>query len=145
MAEAVALAASLLTIAARASTLCQSLYQALSAFRDRPKYLRHIHSDLEDFCNVLGTLQALLHDEETAAGIVQPVTSINLQNVLKTSIGIFKELSCLIKPLDEQGRSISLVAWQRFKWIFRERETLELRKMLITNKITLNVAISIAN
>ncbi|ERF74439.1 hypothetical protein EPUS_06617 [Endocarpon pusillum Z07020] len=144
MAEPVSLAASLITIAATASELCQTVYQTLSALSEVPKQLCYIHSDLEDFYKVLGTLQALLRDEETVGGVVQPITSINLQNVLNNSVVIFKELACLIKPFEEQGGSTTLTLWQRVKWVFREKERLELRKMLIANKITLNLAISIA-
>ena len=147
MAEPISLAASLITVAITASELCQAVYQTLSTLREVPKQLRHIHSDLGDFYKVLGTLQALLEDEETMGGVVQPMTSINLQNVLNNSVTIFKELAALIKPFEEQGQggSTALTPWQRVKWVFGEKERLELRKMLIGNKITLNLAISIAN
>lgn len=145
MAEAIALTASLLTLAATASAICHTLQQGLTALEEMPRTLRFISSDLEDYYKVLGTLQALLGDDETATGVVQPVTSVNIQSVLNNAVGIFKESSVLVHQLDEEGRSAGLSAWQRFKWIFRWREILELREMLIGNKITLSVAISIAN
>ena len=101
--------------------------------------------DLEDFYLVLGTIQAILDDKDSAQGILQPMTSENLVGVLKNSMVVFSDISAIVKSYTTQGNSVDSSRWQRLKWTFKEKDVEDLRKTLLAHKMTLNMAISVAN
>ena len=145
MAEVIGLASGIATLVAATCTSCQTLSNAIDGIKNAPKHAAIIGNDLKDFYRVLGTLQALLDDEESAAGVVQSATSENLSRVLESSMSIFADINGLIGDFSSRGSSTEVKLWRRVRWTFKEKEVGELRRNLTAHKITLNLAISVAN
>ena len=145
MAEAIGAASSVITLVITAYQSCKTLYDTLSAIRHAPTHIHHMSCDLEDFYLVLGTIQAILDDKDSAQGILQPMTSDNLVGVLKNSMVVFSDISAIVKSYTTQGNFVDSSRWQRLKWTFKEKDVEDLRKTLLAHKMTLNMAISAAN
>lgn len=105
----------------------------------------YISGHLHDFYLVLGTIQAILDDDDSAKGILQPATSETLQKVLKSSLAVFADISALIKPYSHQVNKVDASKWGRLKWTFKEKDVEDLRRTLLAHKMTLNMAIAVAN
>lgn len=145
MAEAIGAAASVITLVTTVYQSCKTLHDTLGAIRNAPRHIYYILSDLEDFYRVLGTIQAILDDEDSAQGILQPPSSHNLTKVLKNSLVVFSDISALLKSYSKQGNAVNASTWQRMEWTFKEKDVEDLRKTLLAHKMTLNMAISVAN
>ena len=149
MAEAVGFASGVITLVATAYTSCQVTYNAIRSIQDAPKHISILVSDLEDFYLVLGTLQALLNDEETSQGVTQPATSSNLSKVVTDCIAVFNGISCIVNEYQDlskapKSKSASRT-WRRVRWTFKEKEIERMKRNLVACKVTLNMAVSVAN
>ena len=146
MAEAVGLAASVMTLVSVAYKSCKSLIDTITRLDDAPKHVHAIANDLEDFYHLLGTLQAVLDEEDSAAGIIEPAMSGHLSQALKHCLEVLKTTNLIIAEYDDRDRSIvGLHLWKRVKWTFKEKEIDDVRKELAQCKMTLNMAVSVAN
>ena len=146
MAEAVGLAASILTIVSAAYKSCKALNDTIIRIDDAPKHVFAIANDLEDFYQVLGTLQTILEEGDFRARMIEPVILDQLSQVLQRCLEIFKVMTLIIAEYDHRNRSIiGLHVWKRIKWDFKEKEVEEARKELSQCKLTLNMALSVAN
>ena len=145
MAEAVGLTSAIVTLVTTAHSSCQELYSKFDGLRNAPKHIVAISSDLQDFYLVLGTIQALLDDEDFAAGLVQHAQSVNLCKVLKDCVAVFREFSTIVSEYQASNKYSAIGTWQRMKWTFKESEIKALRSDLNGCKVTLNLAISVAN
>ena len=145
MAEVIGLASGIATLIAATYTSCQTLSNTIDGIKSAPKYVGVIGKDLQDFYRILGTLQALLDDGESTAGIVQSATSENLSRVLENSISIFADINKIVSDFSSHGSSTEVKLWRRIRWTFKDKEVGELRRNLTAHKITLNLAISVAN
>ena len=145
MAEAIGLSSAILSLVTTAYSSCQKLYSTFDGVRNAPKHIAVISNDLEGFYLVLGTIQALLDDEESSAGIVQYAQSKNLCKVLEDCIVVFKDIEIIISEYQAHSKDPAMRTWQRLKWTFKESEIKNLRSNLSGCKATLNVAISTAN
>jgi hypothetical protein len=56
-----------------------------------------VASDLQAFYTLLSTIQALLNDEETRAGLLHPTTTSDVQDVLKNIMSIFQSFYDIVK------------------------------------------------
>ena len=144
-AEAVGLASSLSSLVATAYSSCQKLDSTFQGARKAPKHIKALSSDLEDFYLVLGTLQALLDDEEFSTGVTRQATSLNLCNVLENCISVFKSIKVIASEYQTAHKRLEVGTWQRLKWTFRESEIVNFRKDLMGCKATFNMSISVAN
>ena len=145
MAEALGLTTAIITVVKTAYSSCQELYSAFNGVRNAPKHIATISNDLQDFYLVLGTVQTLLDDEEFSAGIVQQAQSSNLCKVLDDCILVFKDFNAIICEYQAHDNGSATGTWQCLKWIFKESEIKGLQHHLVACKITLNLAISMAN
>ena len=145
MAEVIGLTSAILSLVTTAYSSCQTLYSTFDGVRNAPKHIAVISNDLEDFYLVLGTIQALLDDEEFSAGIVQYAQSQNLCKVLEDCVAVFKNLETIISEYQAHSKDPAIRTWQRLKWTFKESEIKNLRRNLSGCKATLNLAISTAN
>lgn len=144
-AEAVGLASALASLVATAYSSCQKVDTTFEGARNAPKHIKALSSDLEDFYLVLGTLQALLDDEESSPGVIRQATSLDLCKVLENCIAIFKNIRIVISEYQIHHKRSEPGTWQRLKWTFRESEISGFRRDLTGCKATLNMAISMAN
>ena len=145
VAEAVGLASSLSSLVATAYSSCQKLNSIFQGARNAPKHIKALSSDLEDFYLVLGTLQALLDDEELSPGVTAQATSLNLCNVLENCISVFKSIKIIASEYQIAQKRAELGIWQRLRWTFKEPEIDNFRKDLMGCKATFNMSISVAN
>lgn len=144
-AEAVGLASSLTALVATAYSSCQKVDSIFEGARNAPKHIKALSSDLEDFYLVLGTLQALLDDEDISPGVTRQATSLNLCKVLENCISIFKNISVVASEYQIHHKRSEPRTWQRLKWTFKESEIDGFRRDLMGCKATLNMSISVAN
>lgn len=144
MAEIVGLTSGVLTLASAAYKSCQTVHNAIDGFRSASHQILALSSDLESFYLVLGTLQAALQDEACPASAVELAMSNGLSKTLEQSMEIFKKITAFIgafKSPDADHHS----AWPKAKWVIKEKSILEIRKELMECKMTLNIAICVAN
>ena len=145
MAEAIGLTSAILSLVTTAYSSCQKLYSTFDGVRNAPKHIAVISNDLEDFYLVLGTIQALLDDEEFSVGLVQYAQSKNLCKVLEDCISVFKDFETIISEYQAHSKDPATGTWQNLKWTFKESKIKDLRRNLSGCKATLNLAISTAN
>ena len=144
-AEAVGLASALASLVATAYSSCQKVHSTFQGAQNAPKHIKALSSDLEDFYLVLGTLQALLNDEDSSPGVIRQATSLNLSKVLNSCIAIFKNIRIIASEYQIHHKRSEPGTWQRLKWTFRESEISGFRRDLTGCKATLNMSISMAN
>ena len=145
MAEAIGLSSAILSLVTTAYSSCQKLYSTFDGVRNAPKHITVISNDLENFYIVLGTVQALLDDEDSSAGMVQYAQSKNLCKVLEDCILIFKDFETIISEYQAHSKDPAIGTWQSLKWTFKESKIKNLRSNLSDCKATLNLAISRVN
>lgn len=142
MAEAVGLASAVITLAKS----CQGLYNAISRIKKAPKHIDLLSRDLKDLDLILDTLQALFKDDEFSVGSPASLSQFeNLAPVLQNCSSIFSGIQTIVDGYKSQGTSADLGTWKRLQWTFKEKEIEGYRKDLVTHKMTLNIAISVAN
>jgi len=145
MAEAIGVASSVISLASTAYKTCQTLHNAVDCFRGAHHQILTLSSELEGFYLVLGTLQAVLQDEVSSAAAVEQVMSDGLSRTLKGSMEIFKEITAVIGTFKAPEPKAPPGAWRKAKWTFKEKTIADLRKELLERKMTLNIAICVAN
>ena len=143
----VGLTAAIITVVKTAYSSCQELYNVCNGVRNAPKHIATISNDLQDFYLVLGTIQTLLDDEELSSGIVQhqQAQSVDLCKVLEDCVSVFKDFNAIIHEYQAHDKDSAPGAWQRLKWTFKESEIKGLQKRLVDCKITLHLAVFMAN
>lgn len=146
MAEPVGLAASLISLLGTAYTLSKATYRAIDSIRAAPTHIKAISSDIKAMFSVLATLSSYLNDEDNAVGVLHRVVAADLGDVLTNSVSVLKELQILVGEFikGESSRQ-NLGRWMRIRLHFKEAEVKQWREQLVAHKITLNVAIALAN
>ncbi|MCJ1266405.1 Ubiquitin [Lobaria immixta] len=149
MAEIVALASAVISLGNVTYNSCKVLLDTISGIKNAPKHIHVLLNDLEDLCLVLDTLQALFNDDEFSVGSSpsdpRSATFHNLATVLKNCLTIFGDIQAIVQNYRSQGTLIDLGIWKNFKWTFKEKEMEGYRRDLVNHKMTLNIAISVAN
>ena len=145
MAEAIGAVSAVMTLVATAYTLCKNLHDIIKRIRNTPRSLYVLSRDLEDFYLVLGTLQSILDSRESTQGMLRAVTTQSLERALQDSVGVFSDINIVVGNPTKKGNVINYPVWKRIKRTFKEKEVVNLRKMLLDHKMTLNMAISVAN
>ena len=143
---AIALASSIVTLVSAVGKSSQMLYNTIQAIKNAPKHISKISSDLQDFHHVLGILQALVSDDDDVAGVIRPESLANLEQVLKECLKIFQDMSRVVDDYVSHGSaSVGTSPWQRLKLTFKEKEIRNLIEESMSCKVTLNLAIAVAN
>jgi Fungal N-terminal domain of STAND proteins len=145
MVEPLSTAAAVVALVGRALVLSQQVYSKANDILNAPKHIKAISIDLEDFYTILGTLKGYLDDDDLSSGVLHHATSENLESVLKNSINIFKDISRVLALYNARGGSGNISQWRKIKFSFMKDEVEALRNSLAAYKMTLNMAISVAN
>lgn len=132
-----------------ATNLSVGIRRRIDAVRGLPRTLQALSADLKGFVSVLGTLQGYLDHEDTKQGVLHPGTVDELADVLEDCIRVFTELNQqLNRDLNGSGEAsvdAKMSAWRRLRLSFRDKDFEELRAKLAARKLTLTVAVSVAN
>ncbi|PNH35267.1 hypothetical protein VD0002_g914 [Verticillium dahliae] len=132
-----------------ATNLSVGISRRIDAVRGLPRTLQALSADLKGFVSVLGTLQGYLDHEDTKQGVLHPGTVDELADVLEDCIRVFTELNQqLNRDLNGSGEAsvdAKMSAWRRLRLSFRDKDFEELRAKLAARKLTLTVAVSVAN
>ncbi|KAG7102580.1 hypothetical protein HYQ45_014458 [Verticillium longisporum] len=132
-----------------ATNLSVGISRRIDAVRGLPRTLQALSADLKAFVSVLGTLQGYLDHEDTKQGVLHPGTVDELSDVLEDCIQVFTELNQqLNKDLHGSGDAsvaAKMSTWRRLRLSFRDKDFEELRTKLAARKLTLTVAVSVAN
>jgi len=145
MVEPLSTAATVVALVGRALVLSQQVYSKANDISNAPKHIKAISQDLEDFYTILGTLKGYLDDDDLSSGVLHNATSENLEAVLRNSINIFMEISQVLVMYKARGGFGNISRWRRIKFSFMKDEVEGLRNNLAAHKMTLNMAISVAN
>lgn len=89
--KAVDLASALAFLVATAYSFCPKVDSAFKGAQNAPKHIKAFSRDVEEFYLVLGTLQALLDDENSSPGIIRQATSLNIFKMLDNCVAILKK------------------------------------------------------
>ena len=103
-----------------------------------------LSSDVQDLYNVLGALELLI-DEEMRPGVLLPTSIVNLERVVRNCNSVFAEIKTRLQEFQEEWRHGQCKDWEKLKWTFRKHVWEELRKRLTEQKLSLSLAISVAN
>lgn len=146
MAETLGLATSLITLVGTAYTLSRAIYGAIGSIRAAPMHIKAISSDVKAMFSVLATLSSYLNDEDNAMGALHHVVAADLGEVLNNSVSVLKELQILVGGfIKGENRIQNFGKWMSLRLNFKETEVKQWREQLVAHKITLNVAIAMAN
>ncbi|KAF8847318.1 hypothetical protein BDZ45DRAFT_342749 [Acephala macrosclerotiorum] len=138
-------ASAIAPLVVKAFTLSQQVYTTISQITNAPKHIKAISNDLEDFYIILGTLKGYLEDEDLSQGVLHPSTSNSLGSVLENSVKIFTELNGMVLIYRARGGFGDIGKWRSIKYTFMSAEVESMRAHLAAHKLTLNMAISLAN
>lgn len=145
MAETVGLASAVIGLGTLAKS-CQGLYNVISRIKKASKHIDLLSRDLKDLCIILDTLQALFNDNEFLVGSLASLSRFeDLEPVRDICMSILNDIRTMVDGYKSQGTSADLGTWKRLQWTFKEKEIEGYRKDLVTHKMTLNIAISVAN
>ncbi len=155
MPEALTIASGVGALVTNVYKLCFGVYQTIDGIKSAPKHLRTISQDLKAFYVVLGNLQGYLDHKDTARGVLHPATSTDLNALLHTCMTTLQDLHIIIngfirkfgteQSASKRARTDDVTKWQSFRSSWKEGEIRTLRTHLADHKITLNIAIAVAN
>lgn len=143
--DPISAASAIAPLVIKAFTLSQQVYTTIRQITNAPKHIKAISNDLEDFYIVLGTLKGYLEDEDLSQGVLHPSTSDSLESVLENSVKIFTELNGMMLEYRARGGFGDISKWRSIKYTFMTTEVESMRAHLAAHKLTLNMAISLAN
>jgi hypothetical protein len=145
MAEPITIAATITTLVTKAFSISQQVYNQTQLIRNAPQFIKAITNDLEDFYSILGTLMGYLEDEELSAGLIHSASRTNIDSALENCLSIFTRINIAIKSFEARGRTGAIGSWHKIKYSFMKDEIEGLGRELCAYKMTLNMAISLAN
>ena len=130
----------LTTLITSAYKQCEKLHINYLEIYDAPQHISVIAHDLQDFCLVFGTLEALLHHIDPSARFNEVVVSRCLYSVLTDCLWLFKDINIFVAEYQAHYTG-SIANWQDQKGDFKKSKFVRLRKELIGCKAGFNVAI----
>ena len=145
MAEIVGIASGIVTLVSAAYKTCGTLHKTLEGCRSAHAGIRALASDLEGFYLVLGTLRGVLEDEISSAAAAEAVMSGSVSKVLDQSMELFKEISTLVGTFNCSEHKFAQEVWLKVLWNFQQKKLAAYRSQLMECKLTLNIAIAVAN
>jgi hypothetical protein len=144
MADPLSVTASILAIIQVVLQGALQTKQFINGIQGAPRVVQSLSKDLDALYVVLGVLRGHLDHAEsntTFANLI-PMLSAPLENCLSA----FKNISNTIKPFVKISGEAKESQWRRFKWtLFREKDVGVLQNVLNTCKMSLDVAVSVAN
>ena len=144
MAERTGLASTVSALAPAVYKCCQILHNAVDGLRET-HYIRNLSWDLEGHYAVLGTLQAVLQDDEAPAVGTECAASGEIYKSLNQSMEIMNQLTRIVQRHRVQIQTRRPDVWEGNIWEAEEKEVNGLRNLLLQCKSTLGVAICSAN
>jgi hypothetical protein len=133
--------AGLSSLMANAETTCKTLYSLINTTQNCPDHVYNVSRELEDLHLVLGTLQALLSDDESAESVVWSSLPDNLAKAIQDCISIFEDIRVRLGELDP-GDEERKTGKEPSRNGLSMPEVITLQNKLIAHKITLNIAVS---
>src|SRR5271170_2943417 len=117
----------------------------IDGIQGAPRAVSALSKDLQALKNVLETLNTLVNQVHLSGGTARtdfiPLLKPPLENCTTALESILLAVKPYTKPSGESKKS----RWRGFVWTFREREVLMLQKTLMDYKMSLDIAISVAN
>jgi hypothetical protein len=145
MADPFGIAAGVLGIAISTLHVARKLKELIDGIQGAPEAVKALSKDLHALQGVLEALNSLLGDsrftEARLCAEAMPALEPHLQNCTTTLDSIFVAIARHTKPSGDPKKS----KWSGFIWAFREKEILTLQNRLTTYKMSLDLAISVAN
>lgn len=145
MIDPFAITAGVLGIAMSALHVARKLQELIDGIQGAPEAVKALSKDLHALQGVLEALNNLLEDsrftERHLCAEAMPALEPHLQNCTTTLDSIFMAIARHTKPSGDPKKS----KWSGFIWSFREKEILTLQNRLTTYKMSLDLALSVAN
>lgn len=145
MVEPFGVATGVLGIAMSALHVARKLKELIDGIQGAPEAVKALSKDLHALQGVLEALNSLLEDsrstEKRLCAEAMPALEPHLENCTTTLDSIFMAIARHTKPSGDPKKS----KWSGFIWSFREKEILTLQNRLTTYKMSLDLAVSVAN
>ena len=142
-------AANLSSTIAEAETACKALYELIGRMQNVSVDIQLLSRDLDDIYTVTGTLHAYLNDNDFVESVVWAALSGDLAEVVTSSLSIFEDIKTRVKDIDSFKKgdlnTIARGGKEPSRPGLGKDEVDGLRKCLTSHKITMNIAISMAN
>jgi hypothetical protein len=141
-----ALALSSLLAGAEAS--CKALCDRIDIEQQAPQNLAHLSCEIKELKIVLGNLQFLLQDDVTAESVVWASLSDNLANIVKNCATLVADINARVQEssLDSSSDNTrNKNGKEPARDDMSAQEVRSLKKHLTTQKITLNMALSMTS
>ena len=138
------LASPMKKLAVKVSKSSQTLQNIINGHCNSHRHVLTLSSDLEEFYLVLGTLEALLHDEQHYAGAVEHAMSEILSEALSDSIRLFERITIIIGGYQAPNRKSQPRLWPRVKCALQKKKIKGLRKEITRCMMALKIAICMA-
>ena len=147
MPEPISIASGVSALVTNGIKLCLGISAAIDNLKSAPKHVRVIATDLRSLYSILGTIQTYLDDEDLTKGLYNTSKSAcdNLQQILSNVVDILRTFETVINGYIKLGQASRLAGWNRTQWLWKEKEVERLRNHLSDHKMTLNIAIAMAN
>jgi hypothetical protein len=144
MPDPLSAAMGVVSLLANAHKFSKDIYELIDGIQSAPNHIRHISDDLKALYAVLGTLDALLRNEQIAQNALMRDLSASLEDVLKNCVRIFREIGMVVNEYVGADGKAKSGAWTGAKWTFKEKEIGMLRDHLAMYKATCTMAINTA-
>jgi hypothetical protein len=145
MVDPFGITAGVIGVALSALHSARRLKELIDGIQGAPEAVRALSEDLYALQDVLKSLNTLLQDARFTGrrgrAEAMPALEPHLKNCADTLDSMFLAIARHTKSSGDPSKS----KWSSFVWYFREKELLTLQNRLKTYKMSLDLAVSIAN
>jgi hypothetical protein len=138
-------AATITALVIKAFALGKEAYTQAQQISNAPRHVEAMVRDLEDFYTTLGILQGYLTDEEFCVGAIHSSNKTNLESAVKNCLWTFEKINTLVNSFKAKPGSTDISIWRKIRYLFLSAEAERLSKELCAHKLTISMAISLAN
>lgn len=138
-------AATITALVIKAFALGKEAYTQAQQISNAPRHVEAMVRDLEDFYVTLGILQGYLIDEEFCVGAIHSSNKTNLESAVKSCLWTFEKINTLVNSFKAKPGSTDISIWRKIRYLFLSAEAERLSKKLCAHKLTISMAISLAN
>jgi hypothetical protein len=117
----------------------------IDGIQGAPRAVSALSRDLQALQNVLETLSTLVNHVHLNGGTARTNFIPLLKPPVENCTTALESILLAVKPYTKPTGEPKKTKWRGFVWTFREAEVLTLQKTLMDYKMSLDIAISVAN
>lgn len=121
----------------------------IDSIKGAPTAVNRLSQDLTALYTILGVLHSYFDglDLQKQSGQSKQVAQVAqlVDLPLKNCINAYADITLLIRPFIKPSGDARTSKWKGIKWNFKEKEVVALQTVLISYKVTLEIAVGVAN